>query len=117
MYAEINRYLLGGTVGGIFCSPISEWFGRKTIYIIAAALFGVASIIISAPKSIAGVFVGRFLQGIASSIPATVAFGSFSDMYDANSRIWAVYLYTLFGMAGLSLGPIYSAYITKTIGW
>lgn len=104
-------------VGGVFCSPISEWFGRRTIYIIAAGLFGVASIIIAGLTNIAGVFVGRFFQGIASAIPATVAFGNFSDLYDANSRIWAVYVYTLFGMAGLALGPIYSAYITKTIGW
>ena len=39
------------------------------------------------------------------------------DMYNAEHRIWVVYLYTITGMLGLALGPIYATYVTATIGW
>jgi len=116
-FAFVTIYLLGQTIGGIFCSPISEVFGRRTIYIIAATAFCIFSAIVAAVPSLIAVFFGRFFQGVAAAIPATVAFGNFDDMYNAEHRIWVVYLYTILGMLGLALGPIYSTYITSSIGW
>ncbi|KAH8178650.1 major facilitator superfamily protein [Sarocladium implicatum] len=116
-FAFVTIYLLGQTIGGIFCSPISEVFGRRTIYILAATLFSVTSAIVAAVPSVVAVYFGRFFQGVAAAIPATVAFGNFDDMYNAEHRIWVVYLYTILGMLGLALGPIYSTYITATVGW
>ena len=110
-------YLVGQTLGAIFLAPISEMFGRRTIYIIGTVAFGISSVIAGVPNHLAAATIGRFFQGVAAAIPATVAFGNFSDMYDAQTRIWVVYWYTLFGMAGLALGPIYSSYITELLGW
>lgn len=108
---------MGQTIAGIFCSPISEVFGRRTIYILAATLFCISSAIVAAVPSVIAVYFGRFLQGVAAAIPATVAFGNFDDMYNAEHRIWVVYIYTILGMLGLVLGPIYSTYVTSSIGW
>lgn len=110
-------YLLGQTVGGIVCSPISETFGRRTIYIIAGVIYCAFSAITAAVPSVVAVYFGRFFQGVAAAIPATVAFGNFEDMFDAHTRIWVVYGYTVAGFVGLSMGPIYSAYITERCGW
>lgn len=109
--------MIGQALGGIFLAPISEVFGRRTIYIIGAVVFGLASVITGVPHSLAAATIGRFIQGVAAAIPATVAFGNFHDLYDANTRVWVVYFYTLFGMAGLALGPIYSSYVTALLGW
>lgn len=117
IFAFVTVYLLGQSIGGIFCSPISELFGRRTIYMIATGFFGIASVITGVPQHVAGVFVGRFCQGLAAAIPATVAFGNFSDCFDAERRIWVVYAYTLFGMSGLALGPIYSSYVIFALDW
>ncbi|CVL07697.1 related to multidrug resistant protein [Fusarium mangiferae] len=116
-FVFVTTYLLGQTIGSIFCSPISEVFGRRTIYIIAATIFCISSAIVAAVPSIIGVYFGRFFQGVSAAIPATVAFGNFDDMYNAEHRIWVVYIYTILGMLGLALGPIYSTYITSSIGW
>ncbi|KAM0227966.1 hypothetical protein ACHAPO_011092 [Fusarium lateritium] len=116
-FAFVSIYLLGQTIAGIFCSPISEVFGRRTIYILAATLFCISSVIVAAVPSVIAVYFGRFFQGVAAAIPATVAFGNFDDMYNAEHRIWVVYIYTILGMLGLALGPIYSTYITSSIGW
>lgn len=111
------RYLVGQTLGSIFCSPISEIFGRRTIFIIATFFFGASCAVTAAVPNAAGIYVGRFFQGVAAAIPATVAFGNFSDLFAAGARIWIVYFYTVFGMAGLALGPIYSTYVTLKLGW
>ena len=80
-------------------------------------MFCVFSAITAAVPSVIAVYFGRFFQGIAAAIPATVAFGNFEDMFDAQTRIWVVYGYTVSGFIGLSMGPIYSAYITEKYGW
>lgn len=54
---------------------------------------------------------------MSAAIPATVAFGSFADLYDAFDRVWVVYAYTYAGMSGLALGPIYAAFVAEYAGW
>lgn len=84
---------------------------------VAIAVYCIFSAIIAAVPSVIAVCFGRFVTGFSSAIPATVAFGSFEDMYKSETRIWIVYVYTLTGNMGLVLGPIYSAYVTTYAGW
>ncbi|PPJ58096.1 hypothetical protein CBER1_05310 [Cercospora berteroae] len=116
-FAFVTVYLLGQTVGGIFLAPVSETFGRRTLYFVAAIMFCSFSAITAAVPSVAGVYIGRWFQGVAAAIPATVAFGNFQDMFDARARISVVFLYTWSGFVGLAMGPVYSAYITERCGW
>lgn len=110
-------YLLGQAIGSIVCSPISETFGRRTLYISAITIYCIFSAVIAAVPSDIAVYFGRFITGFAAAIPATVAFGSFEDMFKSETRIWIVYIYTLAGNCGLVLGPIYSAYVSTYAGW
>jgi MFS family permease len=117
VFAFVTMYLLGQTLGGIVCAPISETFGRRTLYIVSSAVFCVFSVVTAAVPSSVAVYFGRFLQGIAAAVPACVAYGSIEDMWGAQIRIWVVYYYTVSGFIGLVLGPIYSSYITHYYGW
>jgi MFS family permease len=112
-----SLYLFGQATGSIICSPISETFGRRTLYMVSIAVYCVACAVVAAVPSSIAVCFGRFISGAASAIPATVAFGSFDDMFDNHTRIWIVYIYTLSGNCGLVLGPIYSAYVSTYAGW
>ncbi|KAL6714782.1 hypothetical protein ACLMJK_007042 [Lecanora helva] len=112
-----SLYLLGQASGSIFCSPISETFGRRTLYIASLAVYCIFCAIVAAVPSSIAVGFGRFITGFASAIPATVAFGSFDDLYDPGTRIWVVYIYTFMGNMGLVLGPIFSAYVSEYAGW
>ena len=80
-------------------------------------VFCAFNVLIGASHSFVSVFFGRFFTGLVASIPATVAFGNFDDMFDAKWRIWIVYIYTFCGNAGIVLGPIYASYISRAVGW
>lgn len=112
-----SLYLLGQAAGSVVFSPLSETFGRRQLYVGAAVVFCVFNAIIGAVDSEIAVCFGRFITGAVSAIPATVAFGTFDDMFDSQSRIWIVYLYTMSGINGLVVGPIYSAYVSYYAGW
>ncbi|MCJ1447616.1 MAG: hypothetical protein MMC23_008127 [Stictis urceolatum] len=112
-----SLYLFGQATGSVCCSPISETFGRRNVYMASIAVYCAFNAIIAAVPSSIAVCFGRFITGAASAIPATVAFGSFDDMFKSETRIWIVYIYTLFGNCGLVLGPIYSAYVSTYAGW
>lgn len=116
-FAFVTVYLLGQTIGGIACSPISETFGRRTLYVVASAMFCIFSVLTAAVPSSIAVYFGRFFQGLAASVPACVAYGSLEDLWSAQTRIWTVYFYTVAGFIGLALGPICSSYITEHYGW
>lgn len=66
---------------------------------------------------IADVAVGRFCCGLASSIPTIVVAGGIEDMFDSEKRVWMVFAWGLTANVGLTLGPVYSTYVTEIMGW
>ncbi|GME39699.1 mfs multidrug transporter [Neofusicoccum parvum] len=121
-FAFTSAYLLGEGVGGIFFPPVSESFGRKSIYAAAALLNCVFCILVAAvPPSVSGslavVVVARGAAGIVGSVPATVAPGSLEDMYGPKERIWAIAAWTTASNVGVLVGPIYGSYVSAYLGW
>ncbi|KAF4627954.1 hypothetical protein G7Y89_g10196 [Cudoniella acicularis] len=117
IFLFISVYLLGQGLGGIIFSPFSETFGRKILYIISTALYGVFCMVIAVVPSLAGVVIGRFSTGFLSAIPTTVVVGSIEDMFNSKGRVWLVFLWAMVSNIGLVLGPIMSTYITAALGW
>src|ERR1700722_16711359 len=108
-----NRYLYGEAIGGLFFSPISEFFGRKPLYIESAFLYSGFCIIAGTVPHITGVIVGRFFSSLVSAIPSVVVAGSIEDMFGTHARVWMIFSWGGFSNIGLTLGPIYSSYITE----
>jgi MFS family permease len=97
--------------------PFSESFGRRKPYIYSCAAFSIGSLIAGVVPSIAGVFVGRFISGFASSVPSVVIAGSIQDMYASTHRIWMILVWNSSTTLALIVGPIYGSYIAHAIGW
>jgi MFS family permease len=99
--------------------PFSESFGRRRPYLYSAAAYCVGNIVVAAvpAPSSSGVFLGRFISGLASAVPAVVVAGSIEDMFDARKRIWLIWTWELGTVLALAVGPIYGSYITANVGW
>lgn len=114
---SLNRYLVGQAVGSIFFPPYSETFGRKTLYTASTLAYAVSCIVVAVVPSLGLAVIARFVGGVLSAIPTIVVAGSIEDLFDMEQRITMVFLWALIGNMGLVLGPMYSAYITYSLGW
>ena len=112
-----GRYLFGQALGGIFISPISESFGRKPLYIASTLLYSVFSAFAAGIPHVSGVLVGRFICGVVSSVPSMVVAGSIEDMFSPEARVWIVFAWGATANASLTLGPIFSTFVTENHGW
>ncbi|KAK4251846.1 polyamine transporter 1 [Corynascus novoguineensis] len=131
-------YNLGQALGGLVTPALSELIGRRTPYLVACAAFSAACLLTglapnssiphvspssssssSPPAAVATaacVWVGRFVAGFASAVPAVVTAGSVHDMFGARRRVWLVAVWNAGSTAGLCLGPVYGAYILAACG-
>lgn len=110
-------YGIGQAVGGLTMPPFSEALGRQKSYLVSAGAYSISSLLVGLIPSPAGVFVGRFISGFASSVPAIVLAGSIEDLYTQKSRLWLLWLWNCSTMLGIAMGPIYGSYIVDAIGW
>ena len=112
-----SSYVLGQGIGGIFFPPFSEAFGRKTLFVISTLLYSIFCVIAAAVPSIAAVITARFLTGLLSAIPTVVVAGSIEDVFNIEARVWMIFCWAVVGNVALSIGPIFSVYVTNKLGW
>lgn len=111
-------YLLGQALGGLVFPPLSESFGGRSIYVYSTFGYAITSIIIGYWPLIEVIFVGRFVSGLHSAMPAVVALGSIENMWNLRARIWVVHLWIAGAVIGLALGPATATYVSRTVcGW
>lgn len=97
--------------------PFSETFGRRKPYLYSCAAFSVGCLITGAMPSVAGVFVGWFMFGFASSVPSVVIGGSIEDLYAGTQLVWTILVWNSSTTLGLNVDPIYRSYMADAIGW
>lgn len=97
--------------------PFSESFGRRKPYLYSCAAFSMGSLVTGVVPSVAGVFVGRFISGFASSVPSVVIAGSIQDLYAGTHRVWMTLVWNSSTTLGLIVGPIYGSYMADALGW
>ncbi|KAJ5812372.1 hypothetical protein N7474_008673 [Penicillium riverlandense] len=110
-------YGIGQALGGLAMPPFSETLGRRKSYLLSAAIYSISSLLVGVVPSSAGVFIGRFFSGFASSVPSIVLAGSIEDLYSNRSRTWLLWLWNCSTTFGMCLGPIYGSYIASSVSW
>ncbi|CAE6434345.1 unnamed protein product [Rhizoctonia solani] len=97
----------------IIWSAISEFKGRKIVYIVSMALFCVGSAICGAAKSM-NVLIGmRIVQAAGSSSVLNLGAGTLSDMYDPHERGTMMGIYFA-GVRSISTSPLLGPSIVST---
>lgn len=112
-----SSFVLGFAVGALVLSPMSEVFGRKTLYLSTYAIFVVLSGVIGLVHSIELVIALRFLGGIAGSFTQAVAPAVIADIFATNERGFVLAFFTLAGLMGQMLGPIFCGFLDAAFGW
>ncbi|KAG0642276.1 major facilitator superfamily domain-containing protein [Tuber brumale] len=115
----ISIYLVGYVVGPIFFAPVSEFYGRRWVSIVAFSWYSIMSIGCALAPNIGALLAFRFLAGIGASAPLSVAGAQIADVWDdpvKRGRLVAVFCACT--MVAPTLAPFISGYISETrLGW
>lgn len=78
----ISLYLIGYVVGPIFFAPVSEFYGRKWVSVVAFSWFTLMSIGCALAPNLGALLAFRFLSGIGASAPLSVVGGQLADIWN-----------------------------------
>lgn len=111
----LSLYIWGLAIGGIFFSPISEYYGRKVVYI-AALLISIGFQSLTAfCSNIGGMHFGRFMSGFFGSTFLSVAAGSLSDLFSKEEMKTPLLWYTVSPLVGPATLPIMMGFVNMHI--
>jgi EmrB/QacA subfamily drug resistance transporter len=112
-----NIYVLLSLVATPIMAKLSDRYGRRALYLIAIALFGVGSLVVAQSGSFATLIVGRAIQAIGAGGILPVAAAVIGDTFPPEKRGGALGLIgAVFGIAFL-VGPPLAGVILKYATW
>ena len=110
---NLAAYALAQLVHG----PVADSIGRKRLLIVAFMAFAMVSLGCATATTMNGLLVGRFAQGLLSSVPSVVIVLMIRELYAPRQ---ALRVMTLYGAAlGLApaVGPLLGGYLHVWFGW
>lgn len=109
-------FVLGIALGPVW-SPLSEFYGRRPIYLAAFATFTIWIIPCAVAKNIETVIIARFFQGLAGSAFLSVSGGTVSDLFVPEKMHHPMTLFTAAPFTGPSVGPLIGGFINSYADW
>ncbi|GKZ24998.1 hypothetical protein AbraCBS73388_012022 [Aspergillus brasiliensis] len=90
----LSFYIAGLGWGPLVMSPLSEFYGRRPIYLVSLPLYIIFIIPCAAAQNIQTMLVARFLDGLAGAAFTSVAGATVGDMYTKRTLHTPMLLYT-----------------------
>lgn len=110
-------YVLFNLIGVSFLASLSDHYGRRPIYMLSVALFGVGSLVVSFAPDMAVLLTGRAIQGFGASGIFPVASAVIGDIFPPEKRGKALGMIgAVFGMAFI-VGPIIAGLMLRYFTW
>ncbi|WRT63889.1 uncharacterized protein IL334_000815 [Kwoniella shivajii] len=113
----LSLYILGFAFGPMFLAPLSEYWGRRPVYLVSWTIFTIFQIPLALAQNLATILVCRFIQGLAGSTPLANTGGVVHDLFGIDECGMAVAIYALSSADGPPLGNALSGYLAQTQGW
>lgn len=112
----LSMFVLGIALGPMW-SPLSEFYGRRPIYLAAFAVFTVWIIPCAVAQNIGTVIVSRFFQGLSGSAFLSVSGGTVGDLFTPNQMHYPMIMFTASPFLGPSFGPMIGGFINSNVNW
>ncbi|KZP24834.1 MFS general substrate transporter [Athelia psychrophila] len=115
----VSLYVLGFGLGPLFFAPLSEMFGRRTVFLSTYSLYTLLHLGGALGQNTATLLTCRLLSGIFGSSPLTNAGGTLADIWNARERGVATAIYATAPFLGPVVGPIVGGFVAerKSLGW
>ncbi|GAB7360384.1 hypothetical protein MBLNU230_g8341t1 [Neophaeotheca triangularis] len=113
----LSLFVAGLGLGPMFLSPLSEFYGRRPIYIGAFGMYLVWLVPCAVAQNLATMLVARFLDGFAGSAFLSVAGGTVGDMFPKERLSLPMMVYTASPFVGPEVGPMIGGFINQFVDW
>jgi multidrug resistance protein len=113
----LSFFVLGLGLGPLLTSPLSEWYGRRPIYVVAWAFFVIWNIVTAVAKNIETVIISRFFTGFAGGTFLSVSGGTVSDVFLRSQIQLPMTLVSSAPFIGPCLGPLIGGFISYNTTW
>ncbi|KAH9810758.1 efflux pump atB-like [Teratosphaeria destructans] len=113
----LTTFVCGLGLGPMFLSPLSEFYGRRIVYLGAFGVFFIWLIPCAVANNIATMLVVRFFDGLAGSAFLSVAGGTVGDMFPKNELSAPMIIYTASPFIGPEVGPVMGGFINQFTNW
>ncbi|KAK9251603.1 major facilitator superfamily domain-containing protein [Lipomyces tetrasporus] len=113
----LTLFVFGMGAGPMLYAPLSEFYGRRIIYILSFIFYLAFQFPVGFGKNITSVLVNRLLSGLAGSAFMSVAGGTVSDLFSKDQLGKPMMVFTAAPFLGPSLGPLFGDFITHRLEW
>jgi len=110
-------YVMFNLVGISLMAKLSDFFGRRSVFLISAVIFGIGSLVVATSHDITFLLIGRGIQGFGSSGIFPVASAVIGDVIPVEKRGRALgILGSVFALAFI-LGPFIAGFMLMYFNW
>ncbi|CBQ72989.1 related to multidrug resistant protein [Sporisorium reilianum SRZ2] len=113
----LSLFVIGLGVGPMLLGPLSEFYGRRPVYLVSYTAFTLLGLPVSFANNLAVFLIFRFLTGFCGSAFLSVAGGSVSDIFAASDMFVPMAIYTNGPFLGPVFGPLLSGFINQHVQW
>ncbi|KAK0112638.1 hypothetical protein ONS95_014377 [Cadophora gregata] len=113
----VSLFVFGFAVGPLLWAPLSELYGRRSVFVLAYGLFVIFNIGAVLSTSISQLIVFRFFAGAFGSATLTNTGGMIADMFSAAERGLPSSIFASAPFLGPVIGPIAGGFLGQSAGW
>ncbi|KAH0833550.1 hypothetical protein AYO21_05228 [Fonsecaea monophora] len=113
----LSLFVLGFALGPLIWAPLSEVYGRKSIFVVSFTAYTAFSVAAACAPNIATLLALRFLASAFGSSSMTNVGGVIADMFSKKERGMATGMFVTAPFLGPALGPVAGGFLGETQGW
>ncbi|KAF2659472.1 efflux pump antibiotic resistance protein [Lophiostoma macrostomum CBS 122681] len=113
----LSLFVFGLGTGPMVLSPLSEFYGRRPIYIGSLIFFFIWLIPCAVAHNAATMLVCRFLDDLAGAAFLSVAGGTIRDMFVNHELTAPMMVYSASPFLGPEIGPLIGGFINQCTTW
>lgn len=98
-------------------SAISEFKGRKFVYLISLLLFTAGCAVAASASRVEVLISMRILQALGTSVASAIGAGTLADIYEPRERGTKIGIYFSVPLIGPAVGPIFGGILTDAFNW
>jgi multidrug resistance protein len=113
----LSTFVFGLAAGPMVLGPLSEFYGRRPIYIFAYIGFTIWLVPCAVARNIQTTLIARFFDGLCGSAFLSVAGGTIGDMFTKETLQAPMLVYSASPFLGPATAPIMGGFINYYASW